>query len=622
MSGLLTIKPIDGKPGQPVSERGRRLVGRFLVCAMVSALAISPAQAGALDWLAQTTSRNSKAAAPAKQNNVRVESVQVQSEPTEDSQIKGGNLDTFNFASSHWTQSRERLEKACRAISSRYNDASARDILQKLFVIDTQIYRENIRNTAMAVNEIRDINLQVRQGLIAINRIVTAPGQETLDNLDQAIDQVLAANVNQMLLVRKYLTGSEKTVQIAQTSYETLELIPSLSFQALDMMVQMSKQLMRIAQSNSEAIKGLLLNVQSSNEQVTSGLDNIKKTVRETLRFSDHFAVKQFPLINLPTPSREKIFVQLNALGNFVRGVDNTVQIGDSQVRNSAQQFTHIITGFISKAAESLKYYSSDNQEKALEQISTYARNQVSGLFLRTKEDIGAMRTEMAKASRPGAGNMPPAVKIESSDEYASRRARSASSEKLPLFLLGGGAAPQADRQPIPANETVMAARSSSPVPADDFLPLKPENVARASADVRATRDQPPAGATEQVLYDENMSFTENSDLLQSEVNILSKELGTDFFFGSGAAGGENIAQSRLMAENDDSAGFEEDTGSDSEGDSGFEEGSMQVSYDNLNTSGEPDIELLKFDSVSSGSSSDDLIPMMRFDSEALSFND
>ena len=472
------------------------------------------------------------------------------------------------------------------------------------------------------MSEIRDINQRVRQGLIAINRIVTAPGQETLDNLDKAIDEVLAANVNQMLLVRKYLTGVEKTVQIAQTSYETLELIPSLSFQALDMMVQMSKQLMRIAQSNSEAIKGLLLNVQSSNEQVTSGLDNIKKTVRETLRFSDHFAVKQFPLINLPTPSREKIFVQLNTLGNFVRGVDNTVQIGDSQVRNSAQQFTHIITGFISKAAESLKYYSAANQEKALEQISTYARNQVSGLFLRAKEDISAMRSDMAKASRPSAGNMPPAVKIESSDEYASRRARSASSEKLPLFLLGGGAVSQGGRQTSPANEQVMTARASQSAPADSFLPLKPQNSRQSSARPSSSRAKPPAGATEQVLYDENMSFTDSSDLMQSEVNILSKELGTDFFFGTGAAGGENIAKSRLMAENDDSAGFDDDTGSDSEGDTGFEEGSMQVSYDNLNSSGESDIELLKFDSVSSGSYSDDLIPMMRFDSEALSFND
>ncbi|MBU1106219.1 MAG: hypothetical protein KKB51_06100 [Candidatus Riflebacteria bacterium] len=621
MSGLLTIAQLS-------SGRGSRLVGRFLLCAFLSAMTSVPAKAGALDWLAQTTSRNSRSVAQAKTPNVKVESVQVQPSADEARQISGGNLDTFNFAQSHWTQSRARLEKACRAISSRYNDPAARDILQKLFVIDTQIYRENIRNAAMAVSEVRDININVRQGLVAINRIVTAPGQETLDNLDKAIDGVLAANVNQMLLVKKHLSGAEKTVQISQAAYETLELIPSLSFQALDMLVQTSKQLMRIAQSNSEAFKGLLLNVQSSNEQVTAGLDNIKKTVRETLRFSDHFAVKQFPLINLPTPSREKIFVQLNTLSNFVRGVDNTVQIGDSQVRNSSQQFTHIITGFIAKADESLKYYNPDNQEKALEQISTYARNQVSGLFLRAKEDIAAMRTVMAKAARPTSGNMPPAVNIESRDEYASRRARTATSEKLPLFLLGGGkAVSESERvSGTASNEQMITATVSQP---DSFLPLVSTDArsnGAASTVVSRNASRPPAGATEQVLYNENMSFGDDSELLQSEVSILSKELGTDFFFGSGAGGGDNISGSRLMAQNDDSVGFAEDEeqGEDQGYAEGrdYEESSMQISCDNLNGSGEPEIELLKFDSASNGSSADDLIPMMRFDSDTLSFDE
>ena len=626
MSGLLTIagpEPINGGSGQLSSGRGRRLVGRFLLCAIISAMANAPADAGALDWLAQTTSRNSRGAASTKQSSARVESVQIQPAVDQAQQISGGNLDTFNFAQSHWTQSRTRFEKACRAISSRYNDAVARDILQKLFVIDTQIYRENIRNAAMAVNEVRDLNLKVRQGLIAINRIVTAPGQETLDNLDKAVDEVLAANVNQLLLVKKHLAGAEKTVEIAQAAYETLELIPSLSFQALDMLVQMSKQLMRIAQSNSEAFKGLLLNVQSSNEQVSSGLDNIRKTVRETLRFSDHFAVKQFPLINLPTPSREKIFVQLNTLSNFVRGVDNTVQIGDSQVRNSSQQFTHIITGFIAKAAESLKYHNPDNQEKALEQISTYARNQVSGLFLRAKEDIAAMRTQMARAARPTSGNMPPAVNIESRDESASRRARAATDTKLPLFLLGGvkAAAGANETARITTGKSVTTAPGSQP---DSFMPLVTNADRSEDATSQVAKGQRPVGASEQVLYNENMSFGDDSDLMQSEVNILSKELGADFFFGSNAGAGENIAQSRLQAQNDDSAGFTEDEGEGdgSAEDSSYDESSMQVSYDNLNDSGEPEIELLKFDSASTGSSADDLIPMMRFDSDNLSFND
>lgn len=619
MSALLTIGTTGGKSDQPLSERTRRRVGRFLLCAAFSVMAGVPVEAGALDWLVQSnSSRNARNAAPVRQTAAPAESVAVQVESVEEQTLTGGNLDTFNFASTHWMQSRERLEKACRAISSRYNDAAARDILQKLFVIATQIFRENIRNTAMAVSEVRDVNVKVRQGLIAVNRIVTAPGQETLDNLDRAVDEVLAANISQMLYLKKYLVAAERTAQLARTSYETLELIPSLSLPALDMMVQMSKQLMRVSQSNSEAFKGLLLNVQSSNEQVSSGLDNVKKIVRETLRFSDHFAVKQFPLINLPTPSREKIYVQLNTLNNFVRGTDNTVQIGDSQVRNASQQFTHMITGFIAKAAESLKYHSPDNQEKALAQISSYARNQVSGLFLRAKEDLTAMRTDMAKASRPGIGNMPPAVKVESGEEMASRRARSAADEKLPLFLLGGRNSGEPASHGNQAEAPVIAAKN---LDQSEFIPLKPQSDSDVlPMQISSRRSAPPPGVTEQVLYDESMSFGDSSDLLQSEVNILSNELGTDFFFGSG----ENISQSSLQARNDDSVGFEDESDDDSaEGDNnGFAEGDLQVSYDNLNSTGEPEIELLRFDSASNESSGDDLIPMMRFDSETLSFDE
>lgn len=615
MSGLLTIGTTGGKSEQPLAWCGRRRAGRFVLCVLFSALAGVPAQAGALDWLIQSSSRNSRSQPPTQSIAAEVDSVQVQADAGRESRLNGGNLDTFNFASSHWTQSRERLQKACRAISSRYNDASARDILQKLFVIDTQIFRENIRNTAMAVSEVRDVNARVRQGLVAVNRIVTAPGQETLDNLDRAIDEVLAANVNQLLSVKKHLIGAERTAQLARTTYETLELIPSLSLPALDMMVQMSKQLMRIAQSNNEAFKGLLLNVQSSNEQVSAGLDNIKKIVRETLRFSDHFAVKQFPLINLPTPSREKIYLQLNTLSNFVRGTDNTVQIGDSQVRNASQQFTHMVSSFIAKAAESLKYYNSDNQEKALAQISTYARNQVSGLFLRAKEDIVTMRAEMAKAARPSVGNMPPVVNIENNDELATRRARAASDNKLPLFLLGGASSVAVAQQPARSAERPVM---TTMIPDQGaFLPLRPQvKTAQQLVPAGARRSSPPPGMSEQVLYDEGLNFADNSELMQSEVNILSKELGTDFFFGSG----ENIAQSRLLAENDDSAGFDDEGGED-EDNTGFEEGSMQVSYDNLNSYGEPEVELLKFDSAAYNSS-DDLIPMMRFDSDNLSFKD
>lgn len=576
-----------------------------LLTAFFAALSVTTVHAGALDWL-NSSSRSGKG------RTAKVETsnqVQLQTGDYEEQKLTGNNLDSYQFAQTHFSHSRNRMEKACRAISSRHNDAAARDILQKLFVIDTQFFKENIKNSALAVKEILRVNDTLAQGLQDLTRVVTAPGQETLDSLEKSVDQTGAANLSQVLLVKKYLAGAEKTIEIAQAAYETLELIPSLSITGLDLMVQMSKQLMRMTQSNGEAFKGLLLNVQSSGEQVAAGLENIKKTVRETLRFSDHFAIKQFPLINLPAPSREKIFVQLNSLANSVKGVENTVTIGDSQVRNTAQQFTHLVSGFLDKAAESLKYQSPEGGEKALEQISTYARNQVSGLFLRVKEDISQMRTDMARASRPSAGNVPPAVNFESRDEFAARKARSASEQRLPLFLLGGAGQPAAAVAPTaaPTEDESLAAP-----PANEFIALNTNARQRRPAPVKS-------GAT-QVLYNEKEFAVDESELLQPEMNILTKELGSDFFF---ADKSENLSEGSVMAQSGDMPSYgDDDVLPDEAGFADDKSGDMQMSYSNLNDSGEPEIELLKLDTASGGNDSEDLIPMMRYDSDVLNLEE
>lgn len=597
----------DGEIVRPAM--GISIVSRVaLLAAFFTAMSTMPVRAGAFEWL-NSGQRSSKANV---EKTEQVESVQVKVADFEEQKLTGNDLDSYKFASSHWTHSRNRLEKACRAISSSHNDEAARDILQKLFVIDTQLFKESIKNSAMAVNEIKAANAATARGLQDLGRIITAPGQATLENLDKSVDQISGANARQVLLVKKYLVGAERNIQISQSAYETLELIPSLALNGLDMLVQMSKQLMRMTQSNAEAFKGLLLNVQSSSEQVAMGLETIKKTVRDTLRFSDHFAIRQFPLINLPAPSREKMFVQLEALNNYVKGVDNTVVIGDSQVRNTAQQFTHLTGGFIAKAAESMKYQTPDNSEKALEQISTYARNQISGLFLRVKEDISQTRNEMVRASRPVTGNMPPAVNFESRDEYASRKARSASTQKLPLFLLGGDAASK--QQTNDSADSVVTQMASL----DGDFNNKPQNLKTPS--VESFENKPADGFT-RILYDEKTFSAlptssdisdEGSDLMKSEVNILSQELGSDFFFGSQS---ENLSEGSLMAEGADIANSGEDDESDN--DSGAS-ADMQVSYDNLDDSGEPEIELMKFDAVSAGNDSDELMPMMRFDSDVL----
>lgn len=593
-----------------------------LLAAFFAAAFTSGAEASALDWL----NSNTKVSRP-KQAKARVSADQqvVQLTGLEQKSLTGSNLDSYQFAQSHFGNSKSKLENACRAISSRYNDAAVRDILQKLFVIDTQLFKEAIKNSALAVKEILTVNDGLAQGIQDLNRIITAPGQETLDQLDKAVDRVGSANLSQSLLVKKYMAGAERTIQLAQSAYETLELIPSLSVQGLDLMVQMSKQLMRMTQSNAEAFKGLLLNIQSSNELISSGLENIKKTVRETLRFSDHFAVKQFPLINLPAPSREKIFVQLTSLANSIKGTENTVTIGDSQVRNTAQQFTHLIGGFLAKAGESLKYQNQAGGEKAPEQISTYARNQVSGLFLRVKEDISLMRTEMAKASRPNASNLPPAVNFESRDEYASRNAQRASSQKLPLFLLGNGGSGESQAASAvrnsAANDNSMpglqnsgdlllgGAKSSAGNEdggnLDGFIALNTSNRA-------VKRPIAPKSGTTQVLYQENSFADDETALMQPEMNILTKELGADFFFGES---GENQSADSLMAQGSDAESFEEDDSGPLPDES---ERGMQMSYDNLSSGGEPEIEMLKFESVSDTGDSSDLLPMMRYDSEVL----
>ena len=572
-----------------------------LLAAFFAAVSAGRADAGALDWLSQKTG---------KTRAVRSESVvveRVNSGDLEQNNITGNSLDSYQFAQSHFSSSKVKLEKACRAISSRYNDASVRDILQKLFIIDTQLFKESIKNSALAVREIMRVNDSLTQGIQDLNRVVTAPGQETLDSLDKTIDKVGAANLSQTLLVKKYLAGAERTLQMSQTGYETLELIPSLSITGLDLLVQMSKQMMRMNQSNAEAFKGLLLNVQSSTEMVSSGLESIKKTVRETLRFSDHFAVKQFPLINLPAPSREKIYVTLNSVANSVKGVENTVSIGDSQVRNTAQQFTHLTGGFIAKAAEALKYQSEANGEKALEQISTYARNQVSGLFLRVKEDIGQMRTEMARVARSSASSLPPAVNFESRDEYASRRAQSASSQKLPLFLLGKAVGGESvDIGAAMAAPAPGGAQTSPAASGEGFIALKRP----------ASASLPVAKGSTQVLYSEGAFADEDNSLMQPEMNILTKELGSDFFFGDS---GENRSEGSVMAR-----GGELPAGGDDLEMLPDEQNSeeMQMSYSNLNDAGAPEIEMLRMDSGSDSNDGDELIPMMRYDSDALNLDE
>ena len=567
-------------------------------------------------------------------NNNSHETVKIQYNNNDFQQrnINGSNLDAYRFAQTHFGQSKSKLEQICRAISSRYNNSSARDILQKIYVIDTQIYMNNIKNSALAVSEILKSNTSISQGLQDLKQIIMSPGQQTLETLDKTIDSVRAVNATQLLASQKYLACLESMAEMARASYETYEIIPSLNMIELDLFVQASKQLMTNIRSHSESFKGLILNVKSSSEQIDSGLTGIKQTIKETLRFSDHFAIKQFPLINLPQPSREKIFVQINSLANTVKGVDNTVSIGDSQVRNSAQQFTHLVSAFVDKSSESMKYNKNDFSEKAQNQISTYARNQVCGLFVRIKEDMTSMRSEMAQAGKAN-GNLQPIVNMESRSEYIARKAKSAAEDKLPLFLLGGKGEKRTTvvsakkSQPLikPSwgndNDSNFANNSNGFNAPDGFLAMNKTTSNKASKENRSNYSNSKTGFENPAMFSENdfASIKDNdSGFMTSEMNILQQELGSDFFFGNdnGIVSGDKI----LASSDEDLPNYGVDdyyASLDSD-----DSAKMQISYSNLENNAEPEVEMLKLDSSSFDQQDDELIPMMKYDSDVFSLDE
>ncbi len=454
-----------------------------------------------------------------------------------DDKKNGSSEDPLTFAQKHYELGATRLQTACRAISSFYNEPVARDILQKIFTIDTQYFKEDIKNAATVIKKIGQLNFSINTSLQELSQVITAPGNNTLDTLDKVVEKTKNINSNLIHLTKKHIRASEKSIMIARAGYETFELIPSLSMAPVDMFVQSSKLLMSNTQSNAEAFKGLLLNVLSGTEQISLGLDAITKNVRETLRFSDHFAIKQFPLVNLPTPSREKIFVQLNSMANFVKGSESTINIAESQVRNQAQQFSHLIGNFVDKSAESLKYNRATSMP--LEQISTYARNQINGLYLRVKEDVLALRREMAMQNTISASA--PSIALETKEDYAVRRTKSLNTNKLPLFLLGGGDGAEArNTQPNPIPNVQVEAgigggQAEQQFEADqdfsEFIRLTPNKTTGGSANSEVFSAISIADKFETDFFEKEDFVFDDGTFGKSEMSILSEELGSNFFF-------------------------------------------------------------------------------------------
>lgn len=486
--------------------------GTALLAAMLLFGGQQAAWADALSWLkgkspkreTSSSDKTEKPRASAMENRVP----SFFADETQGPDVTGKSMDLVKFVGSHWSHAAKNLEATTRGIDGKIQVKRCSDITRKLYTIVSQDARESLKLSATGLSGLDQGNQGIDSLLNEISRIVTAPNQETLANLETAVNRTRAANEGQARLARSYLAAAEGMIGLANETYGTLELIPSLSITPLDLYIQGGKTLMRQLQSNNEAVKGLLLNVQSGCDQVAAGLDLMISAVKNTLRFSDHFAFQQYPLVNLPVPTREKLFSQISTVKNTLKGVANTIEIGNSQVRNSAQQFNNLVDNLTTKIRDALQYQTAvDMAAGNLPQISTYAQNQINGLYQRTKEAISETRLAMAKQARTDSNSAPPQIALESRDESQTRNAQRAAGDRLPLFLLGGKATPGTSGKTQPRDESSVAATGPG---------LQLGAFAKAGGSGQTT-----------ILYSEKPEPSSSFGLRADEADILQKELGT-----------------------------------------------------------------------------------------------
>jgi len=580
--------PNPDRRGPDSSTHSR--MNTLLLAAVLSLSFLPAAEAGgAFDWLSSKRPASKSQAgrevqipaaqAPSRNSGKMPDFFASEVQPD----VTGQSMNLVKFVESHWMHSRKNLETVTKALVGKVPAKKCGDIAAKLLTIDLQSYKEAVKTGAVGINGLGEGNRALEQLIVELNRIITAPREETMASLEKTLAKVNQANQNQMRLARIYLAASDRLIAMGQEAYQTLELIPTLSIAPLDIYVQASKALMKQVQSSSEALKGLLLNIQNGCEQVGSGIELMTATIKTTLRFSDHFAFAQYPLINLPVPTREKLFSQLSALRNTTRGVDNTLSIGDSHVKNATQQFAHLCEAATAKIRDSLQYLNPmDTGEGNLNQISGYALNQISGLFQRVKENVAEMKMAMAKAGRAEAANGPQ-IALETGEQRQERRSAGVAGEKLPLFLLGN-------------DGKLNGGRTAEPSPQ---LALTPAPLEAPSADV-------PMGQTT-VLYREDTGST--SDAFSAtprgdgfgldEMGIIRQELGGDLPYIKSAQADTSLnsvpePKADAMMMPDDSLARTDLS------DAGIGDGR--------------DLELMRMDSGPSMSDATDLIPMLRLD--------
>ncbi len=579
----------------------------------VALLLPSAVEAGAMDWLQGKLTTKTRGNAPAQDTssaktrasaagNDGVAAMPDFFAPSDQLESTGQTLSTLKFVEAHWTHSRQVLETVSRSLAAKVQIKRCSDISAKLFQIVTGLSKESLKNSGGAIQGIAQSARELEQHLLLLGRIITAPGSETLSNLESAIQKAGTINDRQYSLVKSYLAGAESLINLGSEAYQTLELIPLLSINALDTYIGGAKQVMKQIRSNGEAMKGLLLNLQTGCEQVNAGLELMTTTLKTTLRFSDHFAFKQFALINLPIPSREKLFSQVGMLKNSLKGMQNTLEIGDSQVKNSTQQYAHLVEEITSKIRDHLQYQTAvDAASGNLPQISTYAHNQVLGLFQRAKQGIAEMRVGMNRMNREALNARPPQVAMESPADSQARVAEKAAAGKLPLFLLGGKAAASAAAPAKPSAREPSQGKTT-------ILYSEQENVSLAAA-----------------------SKTRESAFRPDEVDILTRELGSDLPYMETALGSLSGAGNESLLLDSPKATEDTDILQTGVQDPADSFGRLSPSDDDqptprsLKTSSlvqrspsSSDLELLNVDVPSGSQETGDLLPMLRLDDSSL----
>ena len=232
----------------------------------------------------------------------------------------------------------------------------------------------------------------------------------------------------------------------------------------------------------------------------------------------------------------------------------------------------------------------------------------------------------MASASK--ATNLQPVVNMETRSEFVARKTKSVAETKLPLFLLGGKenqTSNIARANTMPSALSTQISDNTASFGSNNDYGMKDElfaidnNNKKDSENYFKNKTNSYSNSfdvSDNLFADDDFASANENDsgFMTSEMNILQQELGNDFFFGDS---GENISGDSLLAKSTDedlpSYGVEDYADSDSQ--------EMQVSYGNLEN-GDPEFEMMRFDSDSLASEDSDSLPMMKYDSDVLNFDE